>query len=408
MKIPSETKQFIAKHINDDIRSLALKKQSFSSSNIDFPLAIRQISGRQAIKNKVPSWYENEAILYPEHLPLEQCSSELTAQYKSSLVNGKILVDLTGGFGVDCVFMAIHFERAFYVERQIELCKLAEHNFYSLNISNIDIYNDDSFVFLKKMEKVDCLFIDPARRDEHGRKTILLSDCEPDVSVIQSLLLEKSETVMIKLSPMLDITLALKSLPPTTEIHVVSVNNECKELLFILKKEPCEEPVIHCLNFSINKKRQYFRFLRSEEQKINCLYTSDVRQYLYEPNVSLLKSGAFKILTQKFGIEKLHPDSHLYTSDTFFSNFPGRIFQVQSVFLFHKNDIKRQLQDISQANISIRNFPDSVDKLRKKMKLKDGGETYLFATTLGNGKKVIIRSVRLFISANSVNSNNSI
>ncbi len=398
MIISSPTKQFIADHLTDDVRMLALKKQAFSSQNIDFTLAIRQISGRQSIKNKIPSWYENEDILYPEHLPLEQCSSELTARYKASLLRGKTLVDLTGGFGVDCAFMSSNFEKVFYVERQSVLCDSAKNNFNYLNIKYIEVVNADSTAFLNEMPVADCIFIDPARRDEKGKKMIALSDCEPDISLIQNQLLKKSKTALVKLSPMLDITLALQSLPDTTEIHVVSVDNECKELLFLLSSSRADrssEPLIHCINLSKNKEIQAFQFYKPEEQTTNCIYTSTPGKYLYEPNASILKSGAFKILTQKYPVKKLHQDSHLYTSNQLVQEFPGRIFQIESVFSLHKNDLKLHLQDIFKANIAVRNFPASVDELKKRLGLKDGGEVYLFATTLKNGKKVILRTVKV-------------
>ncbi len=386
-------KQFIADHLRDDVRELALKLSS-SHTCQDIPLVIRQIAGRQAIRYKLPDWYTNENILYPEHLPLEQCSSDLTARYKSSLLKGDSFADLTGGFGVDCSYISQNFRKAYYVERQENLCSLARHNFSVLDVQHIEVVYEDAENFLSKMPSVNCIYLDPARRDKKGNKAVCLSDCEPDVSVLKDQLLAKADTVLIKLSPMLDISLALKSLPETSEVHVVSVENECKELLFLLKKGFTSEPYIYSVNVSKKTKTQTIRFLRSEEQEISPDYTSSLDQYLYEPNVSILKAGAYKILTKYYPLRKLHPDSHLYTSNDFIPDFPGRIFRVESVFSLNKKNLNAHLKGISQAHITVRNFPVSVDDLRKKLKLREGGEVYLFATTLYGGERVIIKSFR--------------
>lgn len=389
MHLTPEIRQFIREHQHDDVRALALQAKKYPG--IDMPFAIKQIAGRQAAQHKIPSWYANESIVYPLHISLEQCSSEVTAKYKAGLLTGETLVDLTGGFGVDCAFLSAGFQKATYVERQKELCEIATHNFKALGLSHITIQNADSVEALNETSPVDCIFIDPARRNEHGGKTVLVSDCEPDVEALEELLLQKAKRVMIKLSPMLDLTLALRSLPHTYEVHVVSVQNECKELLLLLKQSDKEvdskEISIHCTNFT-NSGVQDYVFTQAEEISALTGYANEVDTYLYEPNASVLKAGAFRSVTTHFGLKKLHPNSHLYTSDQLVVDFPGRCFKVDALGSLKDKEL---LAGLSQANITIRNFPLSVAELRKRTKLKDGGEIYLFATTLNSDKKVLIR-----------------
>ena len=239
MQISPETQLFIRKHQSDDIRALALQAKKYP--NVDMPTAITQIAGRQVAVEKIPSWKEIEDIWYPKHLSLEQCSSEITARYKASLLQGESLTDLTAGFGIDCSFLASNFKSATYVERQEELCEIATHNFPLLHLNHITVRNEDGIAYLQAMSPVDCIFLDPARRNEHGGKTVAISDCEPDVAELEELLLSKANRIMIKLSPMLDLSLALKELRHTQEVHILSVNNECKELLLLLGQNPPAE-----------------------------------------------------------------------------------------------------------------------------------------------------------------------
>ena len=391
----SSDHDFIKNHLNDDIRKLALQAAKYPDVNI--PFALQQISGRQIAAIKIPSWSEREDILYTTHLSLEQCSSEITARYKASLLQGEKLVDLTGGFGVDCAFLADAFEEVVYVERKPELCKIAHSNFCALSLNNIKVCNEEAELYLKEMDWADCIFLDPARRDKHGQKTVLISDCEPNVEMLQKQLLKKAQSVWIKFSPMLDISLAINQLPNTTEVHVVAVDNECKELLFKMDSviEPVKEPSIHCVNLKKNDENEYFTFTRKEENDSGCIFADSLQSYLYEPNVSILKAGAYRCLTQYYDIHKLHPNSHLYTSDTYIINFPGRIFHIKDAFSLNKKESKQSLSGLTQANISIRNFPLTVNELRKKMGLKDGGEIYLFATTLWDDKRMLIRCDKL-------------
>ena len=384
------TKNFIRQNRFQDVQKLALSAKNKESDGIDLQEAMIQIAGRQSIEKKLPSWYENDELIYPRHISLEQCSSELTARYKASVVSGQKLVDLTGGFGVDCAFISEKFESAIYVERQKELCDIAEQNFQTLNLSHVRVVNDDAVSFLNRMSPVDCIYLDPARRDHSGKKIVAISDCEPDLSLLKDALLEKSDCVLVKLSPMLDISLALRTLPETFEIHIVSVENECKELLFLLRKNTVDSPTLICVDLKKDGTMSSFSFKQQEEKDAHVYYPQNVKKYLFEPNVSILKAGAYRILALKFGLDKLHVDSHLYTSDMCISDFPGRVFEIEMFTSFNKNELKSVMKGVSQANISIRNFPMSTDDLKKKLKLRDGGSLYLFATTLSDGKKVLL------------------
>jgi 16S rRNA G966 N2-methylase RsmD len=331
---------------------------------------------------------------------MEQCSSEVTARYKASLVKGDSFADLTAGLGVDFSFIARNFNQADYVERQEVLCELAQHNFPLLGLNHVRIHQADGTEFLKTMKPVDCLFLDPARRDSNGGKTVLIADCEPDVCALEDLLVERAHTVMIKLSPMLDMASALNELKYVSEIHIVAVNNECKELIIILDKGGSEgnsidnEVVISCKQVVNNFVHQHLDFTISEEKKAVCTLAEKVESYLYEPGAALLKAGAYRILSERYGVKKLHANSHLYTSDVEV-DFPGRCFRVLAVSGFGKKELKSFLQGVEKANLTVRNFPSTVAELRKKLKLKEGGDVYLFATTLANGDKVLIKCEKL-------------
>ncbi len=389
MQISSETLQFIEANARADVRSLALQAKKYPQ--VDMAVAVVQIAGRQIAEAKVPSWYRTDGLLYPKHLSMEQCSSETTAIYKASLVEGETFADLTGGFGIDCSFLSRKFKKADYVERQAELCELAKHNFPLLGL-NIGVHNEDGVEYLKQMPPVDCLFLDPARRDGHGGKTVAIADCEPDVSALEDLLVEKAKKVMVKLSPMLDLSLALKHLKYVREVHIVSVNNECKELLLILQKESTSSDIaIRCEHILNASDHQSFSFTQEQERTSDCPLATEVGAYLYEPNASILKAGAYRSLTQTYACKKLHASSHLYTSEHFIEDFPGRRFRVEAVSGFGKKELKDFLQGLEKANLTIRNFPSSVADLRKRLKLKEGGEDYLFATTLADESKVLIK-----------------
>lgn len=380
-----ETRQYIAQHLNDDINSLALKKTTLE---VDKKLALQQIEARQKLKEKVPSWADNDDLLFPPRLSIEQCSSELTARYKAGLVKGDTFADLSGGLGVDCYFMSQKFSETDYVEQNADLCEIARHNFATLN-ANIKVINSRSDVYLESCGIKDCLFIDPARRDSHGKKVMLLSDCEPDIRPMLDIALAKAPRLLIKLSPMLDITAALKEIHNVANVHIVAVANECKELLIDVQREYHGKPHFFCCNLATGQ--PIMEYEADDEENATQLSADDVTAYLYEPNAAIMKSGFFKATAHKYGIEKLHASSHLYTSPRLIEDFPGRVFVVERCEVYGKKGIKNIVEGLGQANISTRNFPLTVAELRKTLSLRDGGDTYLFATTLKNGEKVIIR-----------------
>lgn len=386
MKLNETTKQFIRENLNADVPTLALKKAPVGT---DVSLALRQIEARQLLRKKVTSWSENEDLLFPAHLPLEQCSSEASAQYKASLLQGHSFADLTGGLGVDTYFISQHFQQSDYVEQQTELCDLARHNFDVLK-AGVIVWNETAEDFLNHCEPKDCIYIDPARRDVNGRKTVSISDCTPDVSALQELLFQKAEKVMIKLSPMLDISKALEELRHVKEVHVVAVANECKELDFIMERDYQGEVQFICVNLLTTQPE--LRFTLEEECNCPSRLAEVVLNYLYEPNSAVMKAGCFKLLTERFVVSKLHKNSNLYTSEQLILDFPGRIFEVEGWAPYNKKVSQTLLSDVVQASIAVRNFPLSVAELRKILKIGDGDAIYLFATTLKGEKKILIRT----------------
>lgn len=392
-----ETLQFIRAHRTEDVRTLALQARKYPQ--VDMAAAVVQIAGWQIAEKKVPLWAQTEGIRYPAHLSMEQCSSEITARYKASWLKGDTMADLTGGLGVDCSFLARNFQRVDYVERQEVLCELARHNFPLLGLPQVTVHEADGVDYLRQMEPVDCLFLDPARRNSQGGKTVAIADCEPDVQKLEPLLVEKGRTVVVKLSPMLDIFSSLRELKYIRQIHVVAVNNECKELLVVLQKpeksasEASGEVWISCEQAVNNFLTEPFVFTYAQEKEARCPLAEEVGNYLYEPGAALLKAGPYRLLGARFGLQKLHVNSHLYTSEALV-DFPGRRFRVLEVSGFGKKELKQLLQGVDKANLTVRNFPASVAELRKKWKLKEGGDVYLFATTLEGDRHVVIKCVK--------------
>lgn len=386
------TRDFIESHLKDDVRQLALQK---FPDDVDKVLVLNQIEARQLLSKKVPSWASNPDLLFPRHLSIEQCSSELTAKYKASIIEGgDVFVDLTGGLGIDSYFLSEQFKTAYYVENQKELCDLAEHNFAVLG-RKITVVNEDSESFLSKNQNFDLVFIDPARRDIYNRKMVSLHDCSPDVVKLVATFPEMSPrkpSFLIKASPMLDISLITNELKNISEIHIVSVKNECKEILIKIEPGFDDEIKYFCLNFVGNdlKSAQLFEFSEHSESSANSDYAPTIKRYLYELNASLMKSGVFKLISQRFVIEKLHVNSHLYTSDNLISDFPGRIFEVVGFAPFNKKVKKELLNYITEASVTTRNFPLSANELRKNLNLKESDKNYVFGTTLIGEKKVVI------------------
>ncbi|MBE6303850.1 MAG: SAM-dependent methyltransferase [Bacteroidales bacterium] len=381
-----ETLKFIAEHRNDDVRTLALQAARYP--NIDMREVVTQVEGWQHACIKLPEWAAVEGILYPPRISMEQCSSSATALYKASLMQGDTFADLTGGFGIDCSYISRNFTKAFYVERNENLCTVAAHNFALLGLHNIEVINGDSEQQLPTLPLCDWIFLDPARRDGAGKKVVALADCEPDVAVLRTQLLQKARRVMVKCSPMLDVTAACRQLGCVADVHVVAVNNECKELLFILSSEIPDKPRVHCVNI-LGDSSQTFSFPMGDTHET--IFASEVGNYLYEPNAAIQKAGCPSSLAANYGVHKLHRNSNLYTSQMAVENFPGRTFCVTGVGGFSKNELKKLLGDLEKANLTVRNFPETVQQLRKRLKLSEGGDVYLFATTLADGRKVLVR-----------------
>ena len=388
-----ETNQFIKDNKEADVHQLALLSSRFPE--VDMTLAIRQIHGKQKIKFKVPLFYSTDEILYPLQLSLEQSSSESTANYKSILCTGYSLVDLTGGFGFDCYFMARRFKQVTYVDHLDELCILAKHNFKVLNRDYIQIIHSETEDYLNNLDHTDWIFIDPARRSTAGKKVVMLSDCEPDVSSLYPLLLKKATQIMIKLSPMMDVTEAIRELPNTNEVHIISVENECKEVLLVLNQTVGNVIKVKTINIGKNNESQLFEYDLDNEPTAEVSFTTKIDKYLYEPNAAIMKSGAFKLIGNRFTLNKLHKNTHLYTSNEFIEEFPGRIFEVTGQWGNSKKELKDLILRTPKANISTRNYPLSVEELRKKLKIKDGGDIYLFACTMNNDQKVILETIKV-------------
>ena len=382
-----KTRDFIEQNLDADIRQLALK--GCRDKDVDIDVAIRQIAGRQTARRKLPSWAALDGILYPPHLNMEQCSSEQTARYKAGICSShpspKTLVDLTGGFGVDFAFMSEAFDEATYVERNSELFAISSANMKIL-APKAKCLNEDGLEVLHRLDHVSMIFMDPARRDNHGARTYGISDCTPNVLEIKDELLQKADVVMLKLSPMLDWHKAISDLGEQyiKEVHIVSVQNECKELLIVMQQQPAEPPTVYCVNDD-----SIFSYHPSSISSNHISHHSSLI-YLYEPNASIMKAGCFAEIEQAFEVSQLAPNSHLYASDQAIADFPGRKFRVTAVTSMNKQELKQALKDIRQANIAVRNFPMSVADLRKRLKLSEGGNDYIFATTLTEGKKVLI------------------
>ena len=422
MLINEQTRAFIRQHRDDDVRRLAL--QGARDESIDLPMALQQIAGWQTARKKLPSWAANEGIVYPPHLNMEQCSSEQTARYKQQLVarlvsEGRVndsidademdyYVDLTGGLGVDFYWMSQGFKQRCYVEQNAELCTLAEHNFRELGLA-CSVCRGTASAYLTQMQRVGVVFIDPARRNEQGGRTYSIEDCTPNVLELMPELLKKAHFIVIKLSPMLDWRKAASDLKHVQEVHIVSVANECKELLLVLSQEHTEQLTLTCVNDDTVFKAvpstgtHATKYWYDEYQLLvrtvptigkNLVLASESASdsasaaisYLFEPNASIMKAGCFREVEQQFPVRQLSANSHLFVSSTDIDDFPGRKFQIQAISSMNKQELKTVLSDIRQANISVRNFPLSAEQLRKKLKLKDGGDVYIFATTLADGQ----------------------
>lgn len=391
MKQTEAFRQFIKEHAGDDLPRLLLSSARYP--DIDVPFAVEQIASRRQIKDKLPSWYANDALLFPSKISAEQCSSEQTAVYKQRLVHpGDSLCDLTGGLGIDSYYFSRKVRQVTYIERFPAYCEAARNNFFVLGADNITVVEGDSTALAARLPQSDVFYIDPARRGEGNKRVFALQDCEPDLPALLPELFRHAPKIIAKLSPMADIRLTLDLLPGTTEVHVLSVKNECKELLFVVERDAAvDSPLVRCINYNSNGREESFSFSLEEERREELHLSDGVKTYLYEPNASLLKAGAFKTTASRFGLEKLHVSSHLYTSDAPVADFPGRSFRVEEIYPFTGKLCKGLSGLIPRANLTVRNFPLSVDELRKRTKIAEGGEVYLFATILKNNEKFLIK-----------------
>ncbi len=375
---------FIFQKISSDIMSVLLREPIFEG--IAQKELAEQIEAKKKCQDKLPTWFNTPNIYYPNKLNIEQTSSELTAQYKAQIVDGKSLIDLTGGFGVDSYFFSKKMESVLHCEINPELSEIAHHNFEILGQANIECFPVNGIDFLKNSSSnFDWVFVDPSRRNDKKGKVFLLEDCLPNLPEHLPLLFEKAQNVLVKTSPLLDIKMGIIELNFVKEVHVVAVQNEVKELLFILEKGFKGSIEIKTINLQ-PKQNDEFDFLLEKEQHINIDF-GEPASYLYEPNAAILKSGGFKSVAKAYGLKKLHPHSHLYTSEEIL-DFPGRRFKVQHILPYSKKSLKSI--SLSKANITTRNFPISVAELRKKHKIKDGGDCYLFFTKDQNDTLIVL------------------
>lgn len=418
------TLNYVRQHADDDVRLLALRGSK--DPEVDMTMALQQIQGLQTARRKLPAWATLDDIVYPPHLNMEQCSSEQTAHYKATICRRLIaqmskqssyprtslptyppstLLDLTGGFGVDFSFMSDCFDEATYVERDTQLFAIASHNLNVLG-KRVKTINADGIEVLRQTEHATVIFLDPARRDDHGGRTYGIADCTPNVLTIKDELLQKAGLVILKLSPMLDWHKAVQDLGEAfvREVHIVSVDNECKELLVVLSNKGCGFSLF-CVNdeqvFEVTEDTMSSRGSRGSKGSMSSrgskgsMSSRGSMMFLYEPNASIMKAGCFTEVAGAFQVMQLAQNSHLFISETFRDDFPGRKFKIIAVSSMKKHELKEKLANIHQANITVRNFPLSVADLRKRLRLSEGGSMYIFATTLANGDRVLILCQRL-------------
>ena len=390
--INEATISFVRAHRIEDVRTLALKAKR--DSDVDLPWALDQIQGWQTARHKLPLWAATDGIIYPPHLSMEQCSSQQTAIYKCGIMNRlprsccETLVDLTGGFGVDFAFMARCCRRAVYVERQANLCETARHNFGLLGLDHARVVHGEAERVLKDLDTNPAstlLYLDPARRDSNSSRTYAIADCTPNVLELKGDLFDIAHRILIKLSPMLDWHKAVSDLGEhVAEVHIVSVANECKELLILLNTDHQGEPAIHCVN-----DEQSLVYVPHENDVNTAVADDDDVTYLYEPNASIMKAGCFGVLTERYPVKALSLDSHLFISSEDVKDFPGRRFAVTAVTSMNKKELAGVLKDIARANVAVRNFPMSAQDLRKRLGLKDGGNTFIFGSTDACGQRLL-------------------
>lgn len=373
-----EGKAFLEDFQHADPNQLLLNppKKDFPSVSQNIRLFVDQLISQKKSVRKLPSWKNTQGLIYPPPLSLEQSSSEETAAYKKELIQGKSMVDLTGGMGIDCLALSENFEESHYIERNVDLCTVFRHNSKLLGKEEIKVHHSEAADFLKNWNKESdtCFFFDPARRGTNNSKVFKLTDCEPDATLLVPEILKKGAAALIKTSPMLDVDLALSELSHVKEVHLVASKNELKEVLYLITPDWDREPKIVTINLA--QERQEFGFLKSEETNAESKIGT-IQEWLFEPNVAVMKAGAYKLIGARFGLSKLAVNSHLYTSSEEVKEFPGRSFEV--IEELSKSNLKKLLPNL-KANTITRNYPLTPDQIKKKYKLKDGGKLFVIGT----------------------------
>jgi len=379
-----EIQAFINSNIGTDIQKLSLYKNPFPE--MDYKIILNQIEAKTKARTKLQTWFNSENIIFPSKISIEQTSSEATANYKSKLISGKNIIDLTGGFGVDCFYFSNVFERVIHCEINPELSQTVKHNFEVLKADNITCYPKDGLEVLKELnQKFDWIYIDPSRRNDVKGKVFLLKDCLPDVTALLEEYLQYSDKILIKTSPIYDISVGISELKFIKNIHIISLDNEVKEVLFEIQKPLESENIsINTINI-IPTKIEKFEFSLNDE--VSATY-SEPQKYLYEPNASIMKSQGFDAISNAFKTNKLHQHSHLYTSIQKI-DFPGRTFEIKQVIPYKKSEMRNFLQH-QKANITTRNFPETVAQIKQKWKIADGGNLYCFFTTNLKNEKIVV------------------
>ncbi|WP_343694771.1 class I SAM-dependent methyltransferase [Flavobacterium sp.] len=378
-----DIQEFITLNSSESITKLALQKNPFP--DVDWILILNQIEAKAKAKDKLPSWFSTENIIYPSKISVEQTSSEKTAAYKASLISGESLIDLTGGFGVDDFYFSKKIKTIAHCEINEDLSAIVKHNFEQLKVQNCRFYADDSANVLEESEiKWDWIYIDPSRRNDAKGKVFMLKDCLPNVPESLDFYFEKTDSILIKTAPLLDISAGLSELKFVKNIHIIALENEVKELLFEIHKNYSGEITLKTANI-LKDKIEMFEFILGKTEFPSYHLP---QKYLYEPNSAIMKSGGFDEVSTFFKINKLHKHSHLYTSEDLI-DFPGRRFEIEKVISYNKNDMKNELQN-QQANVTTRNFPETVENIRKKWKIKNGGNRYCFFTTDKNESKIVL------------------
>ncbi|MDN3677334.1 class I SAM-dependent methyltransferase [Flavobacterium paronense] len=386
--LSEEIQEFITSNIGADVAKLALQKNKFPAA--DWTTILNQIAAKQKAKTKLPIWSNTSNIYYPSKISVEQTSSEKTAEYKSKLVSGTSLIDLTGGFGVDAYYFSIRVNQVTHCEINTELSEIVAHNFEQFQVKNVRCLAGDSSEILATLnQKFDWIYIDPSRRNDAKGKVFMLNDCLPNIPELLDFYFRFADKIMVKTAPILDISAGLSELKNAKEIHIVAIENEVKELLWVLEKNYSKEIQITTCNLAKGISEEFtFKYGSSSISNYSL-----PKKYLFEPNAANMKSGGFDEITSHFEVEKLHQHSHLYTSDSLI-DFPGRVFEIENCFEYNKQNMKSFLEN-KKANITTRNFPETVENIRKKWKIKDGGNTYCFFTTDANNAKIVLLCSKL-------------